>query len=317
MATTSDTTSGAERFSGVLAPVITPFREDLSPDQDKFNRHCQWLLGQGVNLAVFGTNSEANSLGLQEKRGLLDGLLKAGVSPAQLMPGTGNCSLIDAVELTRHAVAAGCRGVLMLPPFYYKGVSDDGLFRFYAEVIERVGDAGLAGVKLYLYNFPLMSQVPLSVALIDRLVQAYPDAVAGVKDSSGDWDNIQAMLNRNWPDFRVFCGSESLLLQTLRSGGAGCISATANVNPAAIARLHKTWADDDADADSQQAQLDVIRQIFQSLPIIPALKAATADYSGDEHWARLRPPLVALNSEQRQALRQALGKAGFQMPALT
>jgi 4-hydroxy-tetrahydrodipicolinate synthase len=218
---------------GVLAPVITPFLRDLRPDPARLIAHCRWLLAQDVGLAVFGTNSEANSLTVPEKRALIDALIDAGIPPSRMMPGTGCCAFPDTVELTRRAVQAGCAGVLMLPPFYYKGVSDDGLFAAYAEVIERVADDRL---RIYLYHIPPVSQVPISLALIERLLARYPRAVAGIKDSSGNFDNTRAMLERFAPQgFAVFSGSETFLLATLRGGGAGCISATANVNPAAIA----------------------------------------------------------------------------------
>ncbi len=148
------------KHRGVLSPVVTPFTADLRPDAARLVRHCRWLLDNDVGLAVFGTNSEANSLGVAEKLGLLDALVEAGIPAARMMPGTGTCALPDTVELTRHAVALGCGGVLMLPPFYYKGVSDDGLFASYAEVIERVGDARL---RIYLYHIPAVSQVPISL----------------------------------------------------------------------------------------------------------------------------------------------------------
>ena len=140
--------SRVKRIEGVLSPVITPFRKDYSPDAERFVAHCRWLLRSGcAGLAVFGTNSEANSLSVSEKKSLLQALIAGGVSPTQLMPGTGHCALTDSIELTRAAVEMGCAGVLMLPPFYYKGVSDEGLFRNFAEVIERVGDERL---QLYL-----------------------------------------------------------------------------------------------------------------------------------------------------------------------
>ena len=145
-----------QRFSGVLAPVITPFKADLSPDATRLARHCHWLVSQNAALAVFGTNSEANSLSIDEKINLLDSLVAAGISPSRLMPGTGSCALTDAVRLTSHAVSLGCGGTLMLPPFYYKGVSDDGLFAFFSEVIERVANAAL---QIYLYHIPPISQV--------------------------------------------------------------------------------------------------------------------------------------------------------------
>ncbi len=301
-----------KHMEGVLSPVVTPFANDLAPDGARLVRHCQWLISQGVGLAVFGTNSEANSLSVTEKMNLLDDLADAGVPAARMMPGTGCCALTDSVQLTRHAVQHGAGGVLMLPPFYYKNVSDDGLFAAYAEVIERVGDEKL---KIYLYHIPPVSQVPLSIKLIERLMDAYPGSIAGVKDSSGDWSNTHAMLEQLQPrGFDVFAGSESFLLATLRGGGAGCITATGNVNPAPIVRLFNTWQQDDA--DEQQAALNVVRQTFQQFPMIPALKAAIAHYGSDPDWVRLRPPLVALDAAEQATLAQQLDALGFTMPDL-
>jgi 4-hydroxy-tetrahydrodipicolinate synthase len=300
------------RLGGVLAPVVTPFAADLRPDPERLIRHCRWLLAQDVGLAVFGTNSEANSLSTEEKVDLLDRLVDAGLDPARMMPGTGCCALTDSVRLTAHAVQLGCGGVLMLPPFYYKGVSDEGLFRNYAEVIQRVGDPRL---RIYLYHIPPVAQVPISAALIARLLETYPGIVAGLKDSSGDWKNTHRMLERFASSgFDVFPGSETFLLPGLRHGGAGCISATANVNPAAIVRLYATWQA--ADADAQQERLNVIRGIFARFPMIAALKAAIALFGGDERWGTVRPPLVELTEQQRSSLARELAAAGFTMPGL-
>lgn len=297
------------RFNGVLAPVITPFRDDLTPDPALLGQHCRWLVAQGAGLAVFGTNSEANSLNLLEKRRLLDSLCEEGIDPSHLMPGTGACALTDAVELTTHAVSLGCRGVLMLPPYYYKGVSDDGLFAFYAEVIERVADDKL---QIYLYHIPPISQIPIGFDLIQRLAAAYPANIAGIKDSSGDWNNTLQLNQLGIDDFRVFCGSESFLLQNMQNGGAGCISATANVNPAAINDLYENWQAEDA--DQKQAQLDQVRAIFQSFPMIAALKSATAQFAGESTWLRVRPPLVSLSGQALEKLTGELQGIGFQMP---
>src|SRR5215813_4673179 len=300
------------RISGVLSPVVTPFGSDLAPDADRFVRQCRWLLSQNVGLAVFGTNSEANSLSVEEKIELLDRLVAAGVDPARMMPGTGCCALTDSVRLTKHAVTLGCAGVLMLPPFYYKGVSDDGLFRSFAEVVERVGDSAL---RIYLYHIPPVSNVPITLTLIERLLKAYPGTIAGAKDSGGDWSHTKAMLDQfAKAGFDVFPGAETFLLAGMRGGGAGCISATTNTNPAAIARLYATWRD--ADADAQQKRLDEIRGTFAKYPMIPALKAAIAHWSGDAEWATVRPPLVALTSEQRASLVGDLNARGFDMPGL-
>jgi 4-hydroxy-tetrahydrodipicolinate synthase len=301
-----------QRITGVLSPVVTPFRPDLSPDPDRFVRQCRWLLSQNVGLAVFGTNSEANSLSVEEKLELLDRLVAAGLDPARMMPGTGCCALTDSVRLTAHAVKLGCGGVLMLPPFYYKGVSDEGLFRNFAEIVERVGEARL---RVYLYHIPPVAQVSITLGLVERLLKAYPTQIAGMKDSGGDWANTKAFLDAFAQDgFDVFPGAETFLLQGMRHGAAGCISATANVNPAAIARLYEAWRA--ADADAQQQRLDAIRGTFARFPMIPALKAAVAHYGGDPSWSTVRPPLVALTPEQSTALVSELDTRGFTMPGL-
>lgn len=292
--------------------MITPFDSALRPDCARFVRHCRWLLEQGVGLAVFGTNSEANSMSVAEKIALLDALVEAGVSPARMMPGTGCCALTDSIELTRHAVQYGCGGVLMLPPFYYKAVSDDGLFRSYAEVIERVADRNL---RIYLYHIPPVSQIALSPELIERLLRAYPGTVAGIKDSSGDWKHTQALLERfQGQGFDVFAGSEVFLLATLRGGGAGCITATGNVNARPIAELAQRWRD--ADAESRQAALDAVRASFQKFPMIAALKAALAHHAGDAQWSTVRPPLLELTAAEQRALVAELQRQGFSMPGV-
>nr|WP_163503406.1 dihydrodipicolinate synthase family protein [Halomonas socia] len=297
------------RAGQVWSPVITPFGPDLEPHADRFAKHCRWLLENDVGLAIFGTNSEATSLSVSEKRGLLESLVEAGIPAARMMPGTGHCAIGDSVELTRSAVEHGCAGVLMLPAFYYKGVSDEGLFRYFSEVIERVASAAL---RVYLYHIPPVSQVPLSLALVERLLKAYPDTIAGIKDSSGDWSNTQALIEAFGEEIDIYAGSEHFLLQNLRAGGAGCISATANVNPGPIAALARDWQS--ADAEQQQQALSALRGVFEQFPMIPALKSATALYGDDDAWHRLRPPLVELDAEQRKALSSALDMAGFDMP---
>lgn len=301
------------RIEGILAPVVTPFRKDYSPDEKRFVRHCQWLLKSGcAGLAVFGTNSEANSLSVPEKRHLLEKLVEGGVPAASLMPGTGHCALTDSVEMTRAAVALGCAGVLMLPPFYYKGVSDEGLYRNFAEVIERVGDERL---QLYLYHIPPVSQVPITLKLIERLLAKYPGIVAGVKDSSGNWENTKAMLDQFSKDgFDVFAGSEDFLLANMRNGGKGCITATGNINPGAIDRLYRNWKS--ADADAMQAAISATRKIVQKQPMIPALKAAIAHFGSDPEWKTVRPPLVELTAEQETQLITELKANNFSMPGL-
>jgi 4-hydroxy-tetrahydrodipicolinate synthase len=299
------------RLSGVLCPVVTPFDRDLNPDADRLIRQCRWLLSQGVGLAPFGTTSEGNSLSVDEKIALLDALATAGLDMSRVIAGSGCCALGDTVRLTRHAVEVGCAGVLMLPPFYYKGVSDDGLFDSYARVIERVASDRL---RIYLYHIPPVAQVGLSLDLVGRLVRRYPDTVVGIKDSSGDWDNTRTLLEQRWDDFRVFAGSEHFLLRTLQQGGAGCISATANVNGTAIHELYANWSGPQADAG--QERLDALRRLFQPYPMIAALKTVIATRARDPQWAAVRPPLAALGEGQQRQLLAALDEHGFQMPGL-
>jgi 4-hydroxy-tetrahydrodipicolinate synthase len=302
------------RIEGVLSPVVTPFGKDYAPDAERFVRHCRWLLKSGcAGLAVFGTNSEANSMSVGEKRRLLEALVAGGVPAAALMPGTGHSALSDSIEMTKAAVDLGCAGVLMLPPFYYKGVPDEGLYRNFAEVIERVGDDRL---QLYLYHIPPVSQVGISLALIDKLMSKYPGIVAGVKDSSGDWNNTKAMLDAFAKrGFDVFAGSEVFLLDNMRNGGKGCITATGNVNPGAIDQLFKNWRS--ADADKLQAGITATRKIVQKQPMIPALKAAIAHFGNDPKWKTCRPPLIELTENQEKELITDLKANGFTMPGLT
>lgn len=303
-------TATSPRIQGVLSPVLTPFHADYAPDADRFIRHCKWLLAQEVGLAIFGTNSEANSMSVAEKRKLFDALLEAGLPPQRMMPGTGCCAIPDSIELTRRAVQAGVAGVLMLPPFYYKGVSEEGLYRAFASVIDGVADERL---RVYLYHIPPVAAVPIPRGVVARLLKSYPGVVAGMKDSGGDWKHTQAMIEEFGPQgFDVFAGSENFLLADLRAGGPGCITATANVNPTAIVQLYKTWRQ--ADADEQQKKLDATRAAFAQFPLIPAMKAAIAWKTGRSDWVHVRPPLVDLDAAQQQTLQSALDQVGFTMP---
>jgi 4-hydroxy-tetrahydrodipicolinate synthase len=309
--TTSGRPADGTRLAGVLAPVLTPFGADLAPDAARLVRHCRWLLEHGcAALAPFGTTSEANSLSVDEREGLLDELVEAGIPPARLMPGTGCCALPDSVRLTAQAVRRGCGGVLMLPPFYYKAVTDDGLFRGFAEVIERVGDRRL---RVYLYHIPPVAQVGIGAKLVERLLRAYPGTVAGMKDSAGDMTNTRFMLDLFAKDgFDVFVGSEKFLLANLRGGGVGCITATGNVNAAAIDRLFRGWRS--PEAERLQEEVNAIRGAIEKVPVIPGLKAIVAHHAGDPSWATVRPPLVPLAPAARDVLLAELAALRFEMP---
>lgn len=303
--------TGTHDFYGVISPVLTPFGEDGNPDAERYLALCKWLLADGcTGLAPFGTTGEANSLGVQERMDLLDALVEGGVDPKVLMPGTGLCALSDTATVTAHAVELGCGGVMMLPPFYYKAVSDDGLFAYYADIIERVGDARL---KIYLYHIPPVAQVGLSVDLVGRLIKAYPDTVVGLKDSSGDWSNTKALLDA-FPGFTVFPGSEIFLLEGLRNGAAGCITATGNVNARMIRNVYDNWQTDQADA--LQAEITAFRQTIQARPMIPMLKAIVAHFNNDPEWNRLRPPFLPLDEADAKAgIAELTEQYGFELKA--
>ncbi len=296
----------AQPFAGVLVPVLTPFTRAGDPDAGRFIAFCRWLLEEGADgLAIFGTTSEANSMSAGERMELLDKLVAAGIPPAKLMPGAGACSLTEAAALARHAVAHGVGGVLMLPPFYYKGMDDDGLFAFFAAVIERVASPAL---RIFLYHIPPQTVLGLSLDLVGRLIRAYPETVVGLKDSSGDWNNTAALLER-YPGFAVFPGSEVFLLDGLRTGAAGCITATGNVNVPGIRKVYERWQTPEADA--LQAQITLIRKTIQAYPMVPALKRIVAHFHRDPDWAAVRPPMVPLTQAQSQALLSDLAKIGF------
>jgi 4-hydroxy-tetrahydrodipicolinate synthase len=298
--------ASTERFSGVISPALTPFKADLSPDTERFVKHCNWLLDQGcAGLAVFGTTSEANSQSGAERMELLEALVESGIDPKVLMPGTGATSITEAVQLTKHAVELGCGGVLMLPPYYYKNVDDDGLFRFFDEVVQRVADPRL---QLYLYHIPPQTVFGFSLDLIGRLVDAYPKTVVGLKDSSGDWDNMAAIL-KNFPGFNMFPGSELHMLAGLRAGAAGCITATANANPAQLRELFDNWQK--PQADDLQAEISAVRKTIQGFPMVPALKEIIAHFKKDEGWKYDRPPFTQMPAEQVKKLIDELAKLNF------
>ena len=285
---------------GVLAAVLTPMDEDLAPDHAAFSAHCHRLLAAGCHgLSVFGTTGEANSLSVEERLAALEALLEQSVPAQTLLPGTGSCALTDTVSLSRAALEAGTTGVLVLPPFYYKGVGDEGLFRFFAEVVERIGDDRL---RLYLYHIPQMTGIDLGLPLISRLIDAYPGTIAGTKDSSGDRERIRTLC-REFPDFAVLAGTETLLLETLRNGGEGCISATVNVTSRLARQVYDAHAAGQEDeADALQARLSDLRASIEAYPMIPALKVLMANLTEDEAWHYLRPPLSRLDEEQENKL---------------
>jgi 4-hydroxy-tetrahydrodipicolinate synthase len=285
---------------GVIAPNLTPFALDGTPDHSLYLHHARRLLDQGCSaLAPFGTTGEALSLGMEERMRLLETLIEGGVHPTRLIPGTGLTSIPDTVTLTRHATGLGCAGVMTLPPFYYKGVSDEGLYRYFAELIERTADTRL---RLYLYHIPPVAQVGLGVELVSRLARDFPGVVIGIKDSGGDWSNTARLLQI--PDLIVYPGSELQFLRALSSGAPGCITATANINAAAIREVYERRAA--ADAATREAAVDAFRKTVQPFGPIPAMKALLARRESHSAWAQVRPPLETLPANRVAELETAL-----------
>lgn len=290
----------------VLAASLTPLTADKSIDNERFADHVGWLLDNGCDGAViFGTTGEANSFTVAERQIALESLLNAGVPPAKLMVGTGCCALPDTLSLTRHALEHGVHRALVLPPFYYKTATENGIYETFAQLIDQIGDAAL---RIYLYHFPKMAVVAFSPELIGRLIERFPDQIAGIKDSSGDREHT-GMLNDCFPSMKVYAGSEMFMLDYLRAGGIGCISATANLT----ARLAATVRDrrDMADADQCQSQLSAVRAVFERYPLTAALKGLLALYSGHAAWQNVRLPLSCLAEDRIAELSDSLSELDF------
>ena len=285
------------RLAGLWPPVCTPFSADGAVDAGRLVAHCRTLLSEGADgLAVLGTTSEANSLTLNERRRVIDACIEGGIPAAKLMPGTGATALEDATALSRHAGELGCAGVLLLPPFYYKNASDDGLFAFVARLIE---GCGATPPRILLYHIPPMAVVGWPIALVARLIEAFPGVVVGMKDSSGDFDHVVQMI-RAFPGFAVFPGAEVHLLRGLTAGAAGCISATANINAAGIADLIRHWRE--PGAQRRQERMNAVRKAVEGPNIIASVKAVLAARYRDDGWRAVRPPLLPLAATARTAL---------------
>jgi len=298
------------RAQGVWAPAVTPLNPDLTIDTAGAIAHVRNLLQAGSHgVVLFGTTGEATSFSVEERMELLAALLDSGVPARRLLVGTGCTALPDTLRLTRQAVDSDCLGVLMLPPYYYKNVSDEGLYASYAEVIDRIGSSDL---RIYFYHFPRLSMVPITHAAIERLLKAYPDTIQGLKDSSGDAESCTAFI-RSFPELAVFPGTETLLLQMLRLGGVGTITATANINMTAIRSLYDTWLEgNEESAVERQEAITAVRSAIQTYPMIPALKTVISEQHGKPEWCNVRPPLTALPEGDRNKLFGALRAAGFE-----
>jgi 4-hydroxy-tetrahydrodipicolinate synthase len=289
---------------GVFCAALTPMDADLAPDHAAFVAHAKRLLDQGCDgIAMLGTTGEANSFTVAERQALLEATVAGGIAPDRLLPGTGVVALPDTVALTRHALSLGVTTVVMLPPFYYKGVSEEGVFAAYSQVVERIGDARL---RIVLYHIPPMSAVPIGFGVIERLRARYPGTFTGIKDSSGDFANMQALVAA-FPGLSVLAGADPLMLPLLKAGGAGCITATSNLVAADLAFVFRHHADPARapEVEAAQARIVVARNRASRFPQIASLKLLLAHRIGQPGWHRLRPPLLPLTQAEADALRAA------------
>lgn len=295
--------------NGIYAASLTPLNAHLDIDVPTWARHVRWLLDNGCDgVVLFGTTGEANSFSVAERRNALDALLDEDVPADRLIVGTGCCAVPDTVALSRHAVERGTAGVLMLPPFYYKEVRDEGLFQAFDRVIQGVGDERL---RILLYHFPRMSGVPFSHDLIERLAATHPDAIAGIKDSSGDWSHIEGLCMA-FPDLQVFAGTEAFLQDVLEAGGAGCVSATVNMTSPLASSIYAGGPD--GEVSPLQERLTTLRQTIAGFPMIPALKQITDWHYDHPGWRRVRPPLVPLDPETASSLKDAFTDLELPIP---
>ncbi|MGC1822389.1 MAG: dihydrodipicolinate synthase family protein [Pseudolabrys sp.] len=283
----------SKALSGVIAAIATPIEENGAPDLKRAVSLARYLLDNGCDgLNVLGTTGEATSFSVDERKGVMSAYKPNGLPMHRLMVGTGAASVTDAVALTRHAADLGFGGALVLPPFYYKGVPDDGLVAYVETLVKATEQKP---IPIYLYHFPAMSGLPWHVALIRRLLDSYSSRIVGLKDSSGDMAyarSAAAILK----DFAVFPSTEACLLDARRGDFAGCISATANLNADLCARA---WSEGDTAALEAAV---TIRKLFDGKPLVPGVKALLAHIHGDAGLARVRPPLAPFSAADRASV---------------
>jgi len=287
---------------GVLVPILTPFNDDMTVATDLYVAHARRLLDQGcAGLVPFGTTGEALSVGIDERIAAIRALVDAGVDPGLMIPGTGLSNVADTARLSRACLDMGCAGVMTLPPFYYKGVSEEGLHRHFVQLIEAIGE----DARVFLYHIPPIAIVGIPVTLAARLHAEFPEQVVGIKDSSGEWDNTRALLGID--GLIVYPGSELPLVEALELGAPGCISATANLNGRAIAELISAYFDGDGQrVRDLQERVKRFRLLVQDYAPIPAQKRVLALATGDDRWANVRPPLVEMPEERGRELLDTL-----------
>ena len=278
------------KIRGVYSAALTPIRDDLSINQDLYLRHCQYLMKQGHDgLAIFGTTGEANSISIREKKENIEFLISNKINPKILIPGTGSSSVKDSIDMTKHAVSVGVRAVLLLPPFYYKNVSDEGIINYFRKIIEETGDSEF---HYLLYNFPKTTSVNLNFNIIETLLKLYPKNLVGMKDSSGDKDNMLKII-KYFGNFSLFCGDDSLTLDVCRRGGAGAITAGTNIAGKLLCFIVNNYKKEKeiSNFDEIQSLMVNIRKTLVTHELISAMKAYLSIFDNIPDWNNVMPPL--------------------------
>ncbi len=284
---------------GVVAAIATPITPDRAPDIARFLKLARYLLANGCDgLNVLGTTGEATSFSRDQRFAVMRAAAKE-LDVSRMMVGTGAASLDDAIALTREAGQLGFGGALILPPFYYKGVAEDGVFACIAAI---VAATSAAPAPIYLYHYPALSGVPYTPELVGRLIRAFPTRMAGLKDSSGDLPYERLLAGRH-PAFAVFPANEATLIEGRTGVFAGCISATANLNADLCARA---WRDGDAGALDRAMR---IRKLFDGKPLVAGVKAGLAAIHADPALAAPMPPLTAWGETEAAALASDMAAA--------
>ena len=297
-------------FSGIYTASLTPLTSSYEPNLPALVSHVEQLFESGSDgVAILGSTGEANSLTIEQR---LDIISYCGrtLAPERLMMGTGSCALQDAIRLTQASIEAGVFSVLVIPPFYYKPQSDESVIRYYSELISSVDDSRL---RIIFYNFPKLSGYNFSTEILQEFKERFGDIAAGIKDSSGNWENMLS-ITKNVPNFMVYSGTETLLLNILREGGAGCITASANLLAPECQLVYQAWRNDQQNtAEQVQKELTVVRKALESYQFVSELKGLMALHTGSEHWQEMLPPFIPLLPSQVRELSEIINDLGLNL----
>ena len=297
-------------LSGIYTASLTPLTSFYEPNLPALVSHIKQLFESGSDgVAILGSTGEANSLTIEQRLDIISHCGKT-LAPERLMMGTGSCALQDAIRMTQACIEAGIFTVLVIPPFYYKPQSDESVLRYFTELISLVNDPRL---RIVFYNFPKLSGYNFSLKILQELKERFGEIAAGIKDSSGEWENM-LNITKNVPDFMVYSGTETLLLDILREGGAGCITASGNLLAPECQQVYQAWRNDKHDTAEQiQKELTVLRKALESYPFVSELKGLMKEHTGSEHWEQMLPPFNPLLTSQVTEISTKINDLGLNL----